>query len=205
MKKHYDLKTEMIFWQFLDSIAPNGLGLDVLCDCACLPSHLSCVTILCNLIDPPGDPPGSSVHRILQARILEWVAISFCRGSSWPRDWTHISHLSPVWSDRFLTSGFFTTRATWEARDWCWAKSISTGSSKAFLFKIGVKIPLQCCVSFCCTTKCISYTYIPNSVDSFHPPLSPSLCPHFHSMFAFLFPPANRFICTIFLDSIYMH
>ena len=33
-------------------------------------------------------PPGSSVHEILQARILEWVAISFSRGSSWPRDWT---------------------------------------------------------------------------------------------------------------------
>ena len=33
-------------------------------------------------------PPGSSVHGILQVRILEWVAISFTRGSSWPRDWT---------------------------------------------------------------------------------------------------------------------
>ena len=30
--------------------------------------------------------PGSPVHGILQARILEWVAISFSRGSSWPRD-----------------------------------------------------------------------------------------------------------------------
>jgi len=36
-------------------------------------------------------PPGSSVHGILQARILEWVAISFSRGSSPPRDQTHIS------------------------------------------------------------------------------------------------------------------
>ena len=33
----------------------------------------------------------SSVHGIFQSRILEWVAISFSRGSSWPRDWTHIS------------------------------------------------------------------------------------------------------------------
>ena len=33
-------------------------------------------------------PPGSSVHGISQARILEWVAISFSRGSSWPRDGT---------------------------------------------------------------------------------------------------------------------
>ena len=37
-------------------------------------------------------PPGSSVHGILQARILEWVAISFSRGSSRPRDWTQVSH-----------------------------------------------------------------------------------------------------------------
>ena len=32
------------------------------------------------------DPPGSSVHRILQARILEWIAFPFSRGSSQPRD-----------------------------------------------------------------------------------------------------------------------
>ena len=43
-----------------------------------------CHTIYCG-------PPGSSVHGILQARILEWVAISFSRGSFRPRDWTRIS------------------------------------------------------------------------------------------------------------------
>ena len=37
--------------------------------------------------------PGSSVHGISQARILEWVAISFSRGSSKPRDQTHISFI----------------------------------------------------------------------------------------------------------------
>ena len=36
-------------------------------------------------------PPGSSVHGISQSRIMEWVAISFSRGSSWIKDWTHIS------------------------------------------------------------------------------------------------------------------
>ena len=36
-------------------------------------------------------PPGSSVHGISQAKILEWVAIFFSRGSSRPRDQTHIS------------------------------------------------------------------------------------------------------------------
>ena len=33
-------------------------------------------------------PPGSTVHGISQAGMLEWVAISFSKGSSWPRDWT---------------------------------------------------------------------------------------------------------------------
>ena len=39
-------------------------------------------------------PPGSSIHGILQARILEWVAISFSRGSSRPRDRTQVSHIA---------------------------------------------------------------------------------------------------------------
>ena len=37
--------------------------------------------------------PGSSLHGILQARVLEWVAISFSRGSSRRRDWTWVSHI----------------------------------------------------------------------------------------------------------------
>ena len=38
--------------------------------------------------------PGSIVHGISQARILEWVAITSFRGSSWPRIWTHLSYIS---------------------------------------------------------------------------------------------------------------
>ena len=39
-------------------------------------------------------PPGSSIHGVLQARILEWIAISSSRGSSWPRNWTWVSCLA---------------------------------------------------------------------------------------------------------------
>ena len=49
---------------------------------------------LCDPMDC--SPPGSSVHGISQARILEWVAISFTKGSSWPRDQTHISCVSCI-------------------------------------------------------------------------------------------------------------
>ena len=45
-------------------------------------------SVLSNSYNPmDSSPPGSSVHGISQARILEWGAISFSRGSSWPRDW----------------------------------------------------------------------------------------------------------------------
>ena len=47
----------------------------------------------CPILWDPLDcsPPGFSAHEILQARILEWVAISFSRGSSQPRDQTQVS------------------------------------------------------------------------------------------------------------------
>ena len=53
-------------------------------------------TKLCpTLCDPMGcSPPGSSVHGISQARILGWVAISFSRGSSWPKDGTLVPYLA---------------------------------------------------------------------------------------------------------------
>ena len=51
----------------------------------------SCLT-LCDYLDC--SLPGSSVHGILQARILEWVAIPFSRGSSQPRDQTEVSHIA---------------------------------------------------------------------------------------------------------------
>ena len=56
--------------------------------CKCWSLQL-CLTV-CNAMDC--SPPGSSVHGILQAKILEWVAIPFSRESSEPRDQTHISN-----------------------------------------------------------------------------------------------------------------
>ena len=68
-------------------------------------------------------PPGSSVHEILQARILEWVTISHSRGSSGPRDWTRVSYdscttvdcnsiwISKIWQERKFHS--------WAGR-WLW-------------------------------------------------------------------------------------
>ena len=65
----------------------------------------SCPT-LCDLMDC--SLPGSSVHGIIQARMLEWVAMLSSRRSSRPRDWTCVSYLPA------LAGRFFTTSATWE-------------------------------------------------------------------------------------------
>ena len=56
---------------------------------ACMLKSLQSCPTLCNPMDC--SPPGSSVHRILQARILEWVAMLSSRGSSRPRDQIRIS------------------------------------------------------------------------------------------------------------------
>ena len=64
--------------------------------CVCVLSH---VQFFCNPMDC--SPSGSSLHGISQARILEWVAISSPRGTSQPRDWTHVSCISCTASEFF--------------------------------------------------------------------------------------------------------
>ena len=53
--------------------------------------------------------PGSSVHEIFQAIVTEWIAIFFSKKSSWPRDWTQVSHIADrcftVWASRENLSG----------------------------------------------------------------------------------------------------
>ena len=75
--------------------------------CCCLVAK-SFLT-LCDPIDC--NPPGLSIHRISQARILEWVALPFSRGSPWIRDQTSLLHwqadslqLSPQGSPCFIQS-----------------------------------------------------------------------------------------------------
>ena len=65
----------------------------VKCVHACMLSHFSHVQ-LCNPMDC--NPLGSSVQGVLQARILEWVAMPSSRGSSQPKDQTHISYSSCI-------------------------------------------------------------------------------------------------------------
>ena len=74
-------------------------------DCVCMLSQVQlCHPMDCSL-------PASFVYGITQARILEWVAISSFRGSSWPRDQTHLSCVSCI-ADIFFTC--------WAIREACY-------------------------------------------------------------------------------------
>ena len=91
--------------------------------------HIMCVQVhsvaqSCLTLWDPTDcsPPGSSVQGIFPARILEWVAISSSRGSSWPRDGTRVSYIS--WIDQRILYHWATREAPQYtlgmAKDICW-------------------------------------------------------------------------------------
>ena len=97
---------------------------------------LVCPT-LCDPIDC--SPPGSSVHGNLLARILEWVAISYSRGSSQPKDRTHSLASSA------LAGGFFILSAAWEAQNPRWVSLTVVGTGSITQQVTVVKRTMRCC------------------------------------------------------------
>ena len=82
----------------------------------------------CSTFYDPMDysPPGSSVHEILQATILEWVTISFSRGSSRPRNGTSVSCIAgAIWATR-------------EAHNWLWWKKANSHVVSYLQRRVGV-------------------------------------------------------------------
>jgi len=86
--------------------AAVATGLEEVSFHSCPKESESEVTQSCPTLCDPMDRslPGSSVHGIFQAIVLEWIAISFSKGSSQPRDWTRVSHIVDrrftVWATR---------------------------------------------------------------------------------------------------------
>ena len=115
-------------------------------------SHQMCeceVTQSCLTLCDPMDcsPPGSFVHGILQARVLELIAITFSRGSSWPRDRTQVSCIAgrrfTIWATRESDSesigvSVSTLILSMNIQDWFplgwigWISLQSMGLSKVF-------------------------------------------------------------------------
>ena len=83
----------------------SGVGCHFFLQCMKVKSEREVAQSCPTLCDPMDHSlPGSSVHGIFQARVLEWGAISFSRGSSQPRDWTQVSWIVGrhfiVWATR---------------------------------------------------------------------------------------------------------
>ena len=86
-KTTFGMKAYLWCWKLIfHSI--HGIVCVCVCVCVCVLVTQLCPT-LCNTMDCSS--PGSSIHGITQARILEWVATPFSRGSSQPRDHTQVS------------------------------------------------------------------------------------------------------------------
>ena len=110
----------------------------------------SCLT-LCNPMDC--SLPGSSVHGISQSRILEWVVISFSRGSSWPGDQTLVTgSLQNFYHCRQIL--YHLSHQGSPSRAGTWSQIHLTSKStlllgRALLFKAIVSMICPCCTVFC--------------------------------------------------------
>ena len=103
------------------------------------PSVDSCDSVDCS-------PPGSSVHGIFQARILEWVAISFSQGSSQRRDQTHIS----------CTAGVFFTAEPAEGRSAILETNPKEKFSLKFIFPSDTGWVCVCVCGGVCVCVCVN-------------------------------------------------
>ena len=119
-------------WRFLKK-------LKIELSCCCYLVAKSCPT-LCNPMDC--SPPGSSVHGILQVRILKWVAISFSRGSSQPRDQTQVfctaGRLFTIWATREYDSAISLLRIYTKTAKTLTQKGTFTPVFTAALFTIAM-------------------------------------------------------------------
>ena len=123
------------------SLVPSLLRfLYILGDFTCVCMYAQLYLPLCDPMDC--NPPGSSVHGIFQAKILEWIAISYFRGSSQPTDQTHVSCISCT--DRQILYHC----ATWEAPIYIHDHQIVTGSSQSCTSTSNFSLILISCLLF---------------------------------------------------------
>ena len=113
-----------------------------------------CDAMYCNL-------PGSYVCEILQARMLEWVATSSSRGSSWPRDWTNVSCASCIAGDYLPLSMKITVQFSHSAMsDSLWPPGLQQARTP-----FPSPTPRACSNS--CPSSQLCHTTIPSSVAPF--------------------------------------
>ena len=117
-------------------------------------------------------PSDSSVHGISQARMLEWVAISYLKGSSQPRDWIHVSCVSCIAGGFFLLGKFLLTFIS--MKEFTQNIIMITACSHCCLFNTKKKKLLKLHISsFCWILKLWEWLHLKKSVS---PQLCPTLC-----------------------------
>ena len=137
--------------------------------CPVLRRRKSEVAQSCPILCDPMDCslPGSSVHGIFQARVLEWVAISFSRGSSWPRDWTWVSCIAgrrfTIWATGPCLLNW--SSAFYSPKGFAWSGMVIDVWKEACKFQFVVTILHSTSVSsdsgFCLPTRALSLLLVP--------------------------------------------
>ena len=124
-------------------------------------------------------PPSSSVHGILQARIWGWVAISFSRRSSWPRDWTRVS----------CTAGrFFILWATMEApvHDYWKTKALTIQTFVSKVMSLLFNTLSRFVIAFLLRSKCLLILWLQSPSAVVLEPKKIKSCQCFHCFPIFL-------------------
>ena len=142
--------------------------------CTCSNYMCTCSVIqLCPTLFDPMDCslPGSSVHGISQARILQWIAISYCRGSSWSMAWNCISSVSCIGWWILLPLHHTNHKTIVHPK---WNQAMCTLNFFSFIFISWRLITSQYCSGFCHTLKWISHglTCVPHPEPHLPPPSS---------------------------------
>ena len=103
-------------------------------------------------------PPDSTVHGILQARVLEWVAMPFSRGSSWPRDWTHVSSIAgrffTIWATVFSWLGWRSHQDVVNSRDYRPATILAVEIFSQVSGMLGSWLVTLLCLNLCDPMDC---------------------------------------------------
>ena len=160
---------------------------DIVVALACAQSLQLCPA-LCNHMDC--SPPGSSVHRILLARIVEWVAMPSSRGYSQPTDWTQVFCI-------FLIAGeFFTTEPLGKPNDFSFRSvQVSRSIMSDSLWSHGLQHAMLPCPSptpRACSDSCPLSQWC-------HPTISSSAVPFFSCLQSF--PASEFFLMSQFFSS----
>ena len=144
----------LLFWHQLKFRSKNKLSMFKVVGGLVTKSYLT----LFNMMDCSS--PGSSVHGISQARILEWVAISSSKGASQPRDWTHICIAGRFFTNWAIKEAIFKVSVYILERFEIWKDGKKFWHNIFKFWLLQIKVERSMCVHVCvCVCVCVFGTF----------------------------------------------